>query len=86
MKPMSRLVAGLSLCLFAWFAVLAGQEPQPQQLGYVPDEVLVRFRPEVASARRDAIVRGAGAQVLRRFDELNLHRVRIAPEIGRAHV
>ena len=79
MKPMSRLVAGLSLCLFAWFAVLAGQEPQPQQLGYVPDEVLVRFRPEVASARRDAIVRGAGAQVLRRFDELNLHRVRIAP-------
>jgi subtilisin family serine protease len=79
MKPVLRLFVGLSLCVFAWFAVAAGQEPQPQQLGYVPDEVLVRFRPQAVSALRDAIVRGAGGQVLRRFEELNLHRVRLAP-------
>ena len=78
MKPVLRLFLVLSLCVFAWFAVAAGQEPQPQ-LGYVPDEVLVRFRPEAAAARRDAIVKGVGAQVLRRLEELNFHRIRLAP-------
>ena len=78
MKPALRLCIGLAICVFAWLAVATGQEPQQRQLGYVPDEVLVRFRPGAPLARRNAIVGATGGRVLRRLEELNVHRVRVA--------
>jgi subtilisin family serine protease len=78
MKPACRLCIGVAMGVSAWLAVAAGQEPQQRQLGYVPDEVLVQFRPGVARARRDAIVGAAGGRVLRRLDELNIHHVQLA--------
>src|SRR4051812_25625787 len=78
MKPALRLCVALTIGVFAWLAVATGQEPQQRQLGYVPGEVLVRFRPGVAAARKDAIVGAAGGRVLRRLDELNIHHVQLA--------
>ena len=78
MKPAFRLCVGLILCVFASLAVTNGQEPQQRQLGYVAGEVLVRFRPDVAPARRDAIVGATRGSILRRLAELNVYHVRVA--------
>src|SRR5437763_13903183 len=75
-KPLLRLAVALSVFV-VWFVTAEGQQPV-QSPRYVHDEVLVRFRPDTPQGRRDAIVAAAGARVLRRLNEVNVDRVRLA--------
>src|SRR5438132_2503853 len=77
-KPLLRLAVALSVFV-AWFVTAQGQQQPVQSPRYVQDEVLVRFRPDTPQGRRDAVVAAAGARVLRRLNEVNVHRVRLAP-------
>src|SRR5262249_38936960 len=59
--------------------VTRGQQPPPTPSGarYVPDEVLVRFRPTASNARRNALLGSMNARLLRSIDAFGVHRLRV---------
>src|SRR4051812_48549620 len=77
-KPSIRLSVGLCVFMLCCFAIGRGQQAPDSNRRFVSDEVLVQFRPQASQGRRDAIVAAAGGRVLRRLNEVNVHRVRIA--------
>src|SRR5947208_1707434 len=78
-KPSIRLAVGLCVSVFVCFAIVRGQQGPVSTSAFVSGEVLVQFRPEASLARRDAIVAASGGRVLRRLNEVNVHRVHVAP-------
>lgn len=71
-----RLVAGIAITLGLWVVTATGQQPSPAAQ-YVPGEVLVRFRQAATTPRRNAVLARRGAQLIRRFEHVDLHHVRL---------
>src|SRR5712671_707451 len=78
-------------------AVQMGQESDFRWPGYVPDELLVKFRDNVAPEARQAAVAAEGAELSRDLTDDGLVKIHLAPgqsvlgvldrwKIGRAHV
>ena len=70
-------VATVALLLLALLCPAPALAAPP---GHVPDELLVRFRPGTAGARRSALHAAAGATVVRRFATVpDLHLITLPP-------
>src|SRR5688572_2693049 len=74
-----RMVTAVLVCASAWFVTTSGQQRVERQAGYVPDELLVQFRTDVVSARRDALVAARGGRVVRRLDDVHVDRIQVPP-------
>ena len=73
---MRRLVAGIVITLGLWVVTATGQQPSPAAQ-FVPGEVLVRFRQAATTPRRNAVLARRGGQLIRRFEHVDLHHVRL---------
>jgi hypothetical protein len=67
----------LLLGVAIWTATPAGQQAGPTGASHVPDEVIVKFSPQANPARRNALVVSISARLLRRFETLDLHHLRL---------
>ena len=76
-----RLVGGVFVCAATWFVTASGQEPAVQSARRVADEVIVQYKPQSPSSRRDAIVARRGARVLRRLDDIERLRLRAGADV-----
>src|SRR5262245_5433486 len=77
-RLLRRLIPAALVCSAFWIAALQGQQqPDASTPQYVPGEILVKFRPGASAARRDAMVNGQSARLLRRFDAVDLHHLRL---------
>jgi hypothetical protein len=56
-----------------------GQQPAAPPLPYVPGEILVKFRQDSPTSRRNAAMDAQSAQLIRRFDAIDLHHLRLRP-------
>ena len=74
-----RLVAAVFLlCLAAgWIVAGGGQQPVSLAAPYVPGEVLVKFRRQAPTARRNALLAARSAHLLRKFDAIDIHHLRL---------
>src|SRR5262245_19000279 len=74
MKP--RLAGATFLCIVVW--LIATQAQQPRSGRFVPGETIVRFQPAATRRQRNNILAARGARLIRRFNALDLHHVRLA--------
>src|SRR5918999_2427383 len=77
-----RLFLCLSLCFGGYFTTSSGQQTRPADLGYVPDEIIVRFTPRSSRLQRDAVSIGRRGRILRRLNAVNLDRVQLPPGVS----
>ena len=73
---MRRPAAALLLFLGLWLSGASGQQPQGDAPS-IAGELIVKFRADASQSRRDAALAGRGARLLRRFEALDLHHVRV---------
>ena len=73
---MRRSAAALLLFLGLWLSGASGQQPQGDAPS-VAGELIVKFRADASQSRRDAALTSRGARLLRRFEALDLHHVRV---------
>lgn len=59
-----------------WVATPSGQQPAPRRAA-VDGEVLVRFRNNASASRRDAAIRSVGGTVIRDFESVGVHHLRV---------
>ncbi|MGE5837882.1 MAG: S8 family peptidase, partial [Acidobacteriota bacterium] len=77
---MRRPIVAIALAVVgAAFASLHAQQPDQAVPNAVPGEIIVRFNRAANQSMRDAVLASRGARVLKRFDTLDINRVRIAP-------
>jgi subtilisin family serine protease len=78
MKRLGLLILTL-LGLAIFLAPVGGQQPDPFSGASVPGEIIVKFARGVNSVRRNTLMAARGATIQRRFEELDLDHVRLAP-------
>ena len=74
---MRRFGAAILVGMTVWIVTATGQRPDPRPAQYVPGEILVKFRPDASTARRNAVLEARSARLVRRFEALDLHHVRL---------
>ena len=77
---MRRPTVAIALAVIgAALASVHAQQPDQSVPNSVPGEIIVRFNRAANQSMRDAVLTSRGARVLKRFDALDINRVRIAP-------
>lgn len=75
--PALRSACAVVICLGIWIAAPSAQPPQAPIAEYAGSEVIVKFSPQAPAARRAALLGAINARLVRRFDTLDIHHVRL---------
>ena len=72
-----QLCATVFVCLALALATTQGQQAQSANNRFMPGEIIVKFRASTSAAQRDAIISSRAGGLIRRFNALGLHRLRV---------
>ncbi len=72
-----RLCGAVLVCLALSLVTTQGKQARSAGGQFVDGEIIVKFRPNTTATQRSAIIAARAAGLIRRFDAVGLHRVRL---------